>query len=241
MSQSQLDIAATMGTKDQREPDVVVKLKEEEAAERGHDASGLGSEELLDELIASQRRESIIQDQMEQDILEDATTSATNNNKTNSAKKIVAPGGATTTDLDPATSTNANTEGPATDSTGNGNGNGKSAVLVPAMARDIKSDVALPKRPKMLQRSRTKTLLEKESKAKAERELRYSELSHPIEPILSARTDEEMLERFAEKVEQCSMPLDVFLKFNKNGENVRRSALEELVEVCLSVCLYLSV
>jgi len=173
-----LDVASTIGKKDQSLPDGL------EAEEKP-----LGSDELLDELIAAQRRESEFESQLETDILNEIGTGL--------------GGGQATGD----------------------SSSDKPPVLVPAMARDIKADLVLPKRARKIRRSRTSSLVEADDS-------RLVELSHPIPPVLGTQDEREMVQRFTDKVQQCSMPLDTIMRHNAlGGKAMRSSCLEELVEV----------
>ena len=178
-----LDIAQTIGKKDQSLPD---GMKEEETP--------LGSDELLNELIATQEREGKFEDQLEKDILNEA--------KADEQVDQAAP--------PQSADTETNSKGPA---------------LVPALTREIKADVALPRRARKLRRSRTSSLVEAD-------DARLKDLAHPIPPVMGTDDEREMIQRFTDKVHQCSMPADVIVKYNPSGgEEVRRSCLEELVEV----------
>lgn len=177
-----IDIATTIGTKDQRVPPGLVEKREP-----------LDSEELLDELIATSRREAIVDQQLEQDILDGVENPSPGHSPTHS-------------------------KGPEDE-------NGKKLVLVPTVVRDIKADVAMPRRKRVLRRSATSSLALEDDK-------RLRELARPIEPVLSATDDDEMARRFTDKLHQCSMPLDQIVNLNPStGAEVRRSSLEELVEV----------
>jgi hypothetical protein len=77
---------------------------------------------------------------------------------------------------------------------GDDDGPAKAPVLVPAIARDIKSDVALPRRDRRLQRSRTSSLVDYVDDAS------LRELARPIEPVLTAPEPREALRRFIDKV-----------------------------------------
>ncbi len=148
-----LDLATTMGGKDQSLP---AGLKEEEVP--------LGSDELLNELIATQQREADFESQLEKDIMQEEQQGTSS--------------------------------GPATD---------QAPVLVPVVSRDIKADVALPRRGKVLGRSRTSSLV-------GSNDDRLRDLAHPIPPVLTTDDAQEMAQRFTDKLQQCCMPLDTILK-----------------------------
>lgn len=98
----------------------------------------------------------------------------------------------------------ARNKGPAQDNDALNDSN----VLIPAMAKDIKADIALPKRRVKLQRSRTSALVDVGDR-------RLSELSHAISSVLSVDIDtHEMLRRFTDKLHQCSMSVEAMLRYN---------------------------
>ena len=178
-----LNIPQTIGTLDQSIP-----------AELAEKKDPLDSEELLEELVATARREAIIDKQFEQDILDGVENSPVHSPKSSAS------------------------------SPGRHLAN-KPMVLVPAVPRDIKADVTLPRRKRQLRRSGTSSLVDIDDQ-------RLKELARPIDPVLTTNEEVEMRRRFTDKLQQCAMSLDQFVRFNpKAGEEVRRSALEELVEV----------
>jgi hypothetical protein len=194
------DMASTIGTKDQRtQGNLQIDEHDSSSSPVRERANSIGSDELLDELIASQRRENIIQGQMEEELIANTKSG----------------------DTSPVSSI-ARNKGPAQDNDALNDSN----VLIPAMAKDIKADIALPKRRAKLQRSRTSALVDLDDR-------RLSELSHVISSVLSVDIDtHEMLRRFTDKLHQCSMSVEAMLRYNPEaGEKVRQSALEELVEV----------
>ena len=112
-----LNIPQTIGTLDQSIP-----------AELAEKKDPLDSEELLEELVATARREAIIDKQFEQDILDGVENSPVHSPKSSAS------------------------------SPGRHSAN-KPMVLVPAVPRDIKADVTLPRRKRQLRRSWTSSLV----------------------------------------------------------------------------------